>query len=253
MTDASWQPTTPFDAIIFDCDGTLSAVEGIDELAEKNGAGAEVKALTHIAMGETGLTHELYSQRLSLVKPTRAQVLTLGEEYYARRAQDIDETLHVLQQLKKNIYIVSAGIELAVKDFAKRLSLPAENIFSVPVQFDATGQYQDFDYSSPMIRNNGKREIVAQLKAGGRKIIYIGDGLNDLAVMDLVDRFVGYGGAYHHDKVAENSLFYIKMPSMLSLLPLALTTDEANLLNNTDRILYERGQIAIEGREVIIR
>jgi phosphoserine phosphatase len=53
MTVAEWQPTIPFDAVIFDCDGTLSAVEGIDELAEKNAVGREVKALTQIAMGQT--------------------------------------------------------------------------------------------------------------------------------------------------------------------------------------------------------
>jgi phosphoserine phosphatase len=184
-------------------------------------------------------------------------VILLGVEYYVQRTPDILETLQVLQQAGKNIYVISAGIELAVKDFAKHLGIPAENIFSVPVHFDAQGHYKDFDYSCPMIRNTGKREIVTQLKNQFKnnhdRIIYIGDGLNDLAVMDLVDRFVGYGGAYYHEKVAANSHFYIKTPSMLSLLPLALTGDEVTLLNTTDQVLFERGQIAVESKQVIIR
>ncbi|MBT4147320.1 MAG: haloacid dehalogenase, partial [Gammaproteobacteria bacterium] len=45
-----------FDIIFFDCDSTLSEIEGIDELAERAGCGAEMAALTNAAMnGEVSL------------------------------------------------------------------------------------------------------------------------------------------------------------------------------------------------------
>ncbi|TAK75879.1 MAG: phosphoserine phosphatase, partial [Gammaproteobacteria bacterium] len=59
-----WQPQAPIPAIVFDCDGTLSMIEGIDELAKHNGVSEAVQALTAEAMEKTGLHPDLYRQRL---------------------------------------------------------------------------------------------------------------------------------------------------------------------------------------------
>lgn len=40
----------PVDAVISDCDGTLSTIEGIDELARMNDVYAEISQLTQAAM-----------------------------------------------------------------------------------------------------------------------------------------------------------------------------------------------------------
>ena len=53
-----WQLKTSIDALIFDCDGTLSRIEGIDVLADQNGVGDAVKQLTHDAMTHMGLNPE---------------------------------------------------------------------------------------------------------------------------------------------------------------------------------------------------
>jgi phosphoserine phosphatase len=39
MLTKNWQLQHPLDAVVFDCDGTLSQIEGIDALAEKNDVG----------------------------------------------------------------------------------------------------------------------------------------------------------------------------------------------------------------------
>ena len=39
-----------YDLVIFDCDSTLTALEGIDELARSGGQYEEIKALTDAAM-----------------------------------------------------------------------------------------------------------------------------------------------------------------------------------------------------------
>src|SRR5437016_3271945 len=84
-TTPRWQLQTPISAIIFDCDGTLSAIEGIDELAKNTGVSEAVQSLTAEAMGKSGLNPGLYQKRLDLTYPNREQVTALGYQYYAHK------------------------------------------------------------------------------------------------------------------------------------------------------------------------
>lgn len=226
MATISWQLDTPIDAIIFDCDGTLSTIEGIDELAEVAGVGEKVKTLTENAMGKTGINPELYEQRLKLVQPTYQHVLALADQYYSHRVADIENVIALLKRLDKKIYIASAGINPSVKMFGEKIGIPVENIFAVDIQYDAQGKYVDFDRSSPFTRSSGKRDVVTQIKTLHPRVALIGDGLNDYAAHDIVTRFIGYGGAYYRQNIADLCEFYITTQSMTSLLPLVLTQDE---------------------------
>ncbi|MES2217484.1 MAG: HAD-IB family phosphatase [Pseudomonadota bacterium] len=242
----NWRLQTPVDAIVFDCDGTLSRIEGIDELATQNGVGAKVKELTAHAMGETGLNESLYQQRLQLVQPTRAQVLALAQHYFEQRVVGIERLIQLFQQLGKSVYIVSAGLYPAVAGLGELLQVPAAHIFAVEIEFDAQGNYVDFNHTSPLANNQGKREIVAAIRQKHPAIAYVGDGMNDLAVMPLVARFVGYGGAFYYEKVAEQCDFYIKSPSMMPLVPLILTAGEKEKLVGDGLELYEQGELGID-------
>jgi phosphoserine phosphatase len=226
----NYQLLEPVDAIIFDCDGTLSHIEGIDELATARQVGAIVKKLTAEAMGRGGINPALYAERLNLVLPTRTQVDKLGEQYFQQKTPDLMLVLDILKRLKKQIYIVSAGLMPAVTKFAGFLKINPENIFAVPIYFDEMGNYLDFDHQSPLVRELGKRVIVQQIKEKYPRCVYVGDGLNDLETYDLVTRFVGYGGAYYRKNIEEQCEFYITDPSMAPLLPVCLTKHELSSL-----------------------
>ncbi len=241
MLPPSWQLKTPLDAIIFDCDGTLSTIEGIDELAEKNGKGALVRELTAEAMGKTGINPLLYQQRLQLVLPTKEQVVALGQEYIKHLTKDADVVIQLLQRLGKEIYIISAGLFPAVSIFGEALHVPAKNIFAVGIQFDSQGRFVDFEKNSPLTHSDGKRKIVTYLTEKHAQVGYIGDGLNDLAVYDLVTRFIGYGGAYYRENIEARCQYYIDIASMTPLLPLVLTQDEYTQLTPEERELYQQG------------
>ncbi len=43
-----WQPAKPIEVFFFDCDSTLSAIEGLDEPAVINGVGTEIKQITSV-------------------------------------------------------------------------------------------------------------------------------------------------------------------------------------------------------------
>lgn len=246
MAFPQWQLQTSLSAIIFDCDGTLSTIEGIDELAKNNGVSETVKSLTAEAMGKSGINQELYQKRLDLVYPTQKQVLELGHHYFTHQVPDAKEIIQVFKRLNKAIYLVSAGLYPAVSLFAKLLHVPCENVFAVNIQFDAAGQYQDYDRTSPLIHNNGKQVIVTRLKALHPALMYIGDGLNDLVTYDIVTRFVGYGGVYYRKNIAMQCQYYIRTLSLTPLLPLSLTQEEYEKLTPPELHLYAKGVAAIQ-------
>jgi phosphoserine phosphatase len=252
MVAITWQLQHPIDTIIFDCDGTLSTIEGIDELALSNGASETVRQLTEDAMSRSSMNLELYDRRLELVKPTRKATTELADHYFAHRTPDIEAIIRIFKRLKKNVYILSAGLLPSVSLFGEQLGIPKENIIAVDIQFNEQGNYQDFDRTSPLVTSTGKRIIVSQIKALHPELIFVGDGMNDIAALDLVDRFIGYGGAFYREKIAELSQFYITVPTLAPLLPLTLTLDEFNQLNADERMLYQKGLQAIQKNEVNI-
>ncbi len=252
MTKPDWQLTSPLDAIVFDCDATLSRLEGIDELARLNGVAEEVCQLTAEAMASTGITGELYEKRLSLVQPNKCQVEAMGQEYFNERSPDVLEVIRILQRLKKTVYIMSAGVNPAVTIFAKLLGIPEDYVFAVDLKFDADGTYRDFDRTSPLTGPGGKCKLIMTLHEKHNGIVHIGDGMNDVDVRHCVRRFVGYGGVFYREKVADHSDYYILSTSISPVLPLALTKNEVHGLSEEERQYYDCGIKFIERGEVLV-
>jgi phosphoserine phosphatase len=253
MTTPHWQPQSAIDAVIFDCDGTLTTIEGIDVLAEHNGVGHEVSALTALAMNTSGVSTDMYTHRLNRVAPSYKQVHELGLEYFANRIEDVSEVINILKRLNKEIYIVSAGLYPAVRLFGELLKIPDKNIFAVDITFDTHGKYLNYDHQSPLVVRNGKRAIISEIKKYHKNLIFIGDGINDLEAKDLVERFVGYGGKFYRENIAAFCQYYITTLSMAPFLALSLTSNEVSELIADEKLFYDKGVTAIQNGKVMIR
>lgn len=241
MLTPPWQLTDPINAIIFDCDGTLSKIEGIDELATSNNTSHIVQELTQEAMGKTGMNVGIYNKRLEIVNPTQEKILALGENYIKNHSPDAKEVIAIFKALNKPVYIISAGIFQAVNIFANWLGIDESHVYAVNVFFDDKGHYAGFDEQSPLVTRNGKQIFVNTLSQDLPRLGYIGDGLNDYEVYHLVTRFIGYGGAYYRQNIADLCEFYVKNASLAAILPLLLTQDEYQQLNSTHQLLYNKG------------
>ncbi len=215
----------PFDAVVFDCDGTLSSVEGIVELARWNNVEPIVAELTEKAMAETGITQAIYRQRIESTKPTRQQCEQLADHYYQNRTPAIDKVITHCQQQGMAVFVISAGVNPAVQLFAAQLNIPEDHVFAVDLDFDADGNYVDYDHTSPMTTAGGKCIVVEQIKQAFPNLLYVGDGKNDLDVYDDVKCFVGYGGAYYRPNIEQVCEHYITEKSMQPLL--ALVTNDS--------------------------
>lgn len=246
LTKSNTQPSNaqlaiPLNAIVFDCDGTLSSIEGIDELARQNNVGPAVEALTAVAMGKTGINPDLYEQRLKLVAPTHSQVLALGDVYFEHCVPDCHAIIQIFLRLNKDVFVVSAGLKPSVTQFSKHLNISPEKIFAVDISFNKQGEFLQFDRQSPLTQHDGKLHIMQTLREQYPNIAHIGDGMNDLIARDVATRFVGYGGVFYRKNIESACDFYIRATSLASLLPILLTQDEAANLNPTEKALYETG------------
>lgn len=242
----------PVDAFVFDCDGTLSLIEGIEVLAEYNGVGERVRELTEYAMSEAGINSDLYRERLDLVRPTRQQTMAVAQQYFAARVPKIVDVIEALQYLNKEVYVVSAGVNPAVTLFAAMLGVDAKHVYAVDLEFSPTGDYIGYDESAPPAQKDGKRIIAQELKSRHQNLVWIGDGMNDLVVKPDIQRFVGFGGAFYRPKIAAASDFYIKCQSMTPLLSLGLTASEVNGLQGSALALFNEGQQLIATGQVEI-
>ncbi|HUP88916.1 MAG TPA: HAD family hydrolase, partial [Longimicrobiales bacterium] len=101
-----------FGTVIFDCDSTLSEIEGIEELAVDHRA--EVEALTEAAMrGEIPL-EQVYGRRLELVRPSKDRVFALGQRYINTLVPHARETVAALIAAGIRVCVVSGGVKPAV-------------------------------------------------------------------------------------------------------------------------------------------
>ncbi len=222
----------PFDRIIFDCDSTLSRIEGIDELAGEHKE--EIATLTRRAMSGEIPLQDVYGKRLEILTPTRNQVATVGRLYIEQVTPGAKELLGALRSLGKEIVIVSGGLRLAVVAFAQWLGLRDEDVHAVKIFFDGEGRYRGFDESSPLTRSGGKRSLLGDLPKGARTA-FVGDGMTDAEARDKVDTFIFFGGVAPRAEVESLADASVTTENLIPLIPLLCSKEERDLLSRDPR------------------
>jgi len=266
MNDLRW---TSFDLIFFDCDSTLSAIEGIDELARLKGKEWRVGVLTEKAMnGDLDLA-EVYGKRLQAIRPTRGQLKAIEERYWETLVADAAQVIAALRFLGKQVFIVSGGLAEPVRGFGKRLGIPPENIRAVELEYNelsgdwwryyqpetrARQTYLDYD-DGPLTVSSGKPAIIQALAAGkhGRRLM-IGDGVSDLMARSVVDLFIGFGGVVARPKVEQGADIFIRAQSLAPVLPLAAgPAGYARVLGTPYQAVFNRGIALARGASVAFK
>ena len=225
-----------FRTVLFDCDSTLSAIEGIDELAAH--CRDEVAALTDAAMRGRIPLEDVYGRRLRLVQPTREAVAALGRTYVERLVPDARETVEALVSAGVDVRIISGGLLPAVLAVADVLGVAHDRVAAVDVRFTADGQYDDFDVSSPLAATGGKRVAIERWQVA-RPAMMVGDGTTDLEARPVVDLFVAFAGVVERPSVVNSADAVVRANSLAPVLPLVVDADE--LPTRSHRSLYDRG------------
>jgi phosphoserine phosphatase len=197
--------------ICFDCDSTLSSIEGIDELARLRGPEvfARVEALTREAMEGTIRIEDVFGRRLELIRPGRDEVAWLGRRYVETVEPTARATIAALGETGWTPVVISAGYRQAIEPLAAFLGI--RRIEAVELVFAADGTYRAYDRDFPCTRTGGKLEVINRLRAelGPQKVVMVGDGASDLETRPGVDLFVGFGRFVARDRLMREAAAFV--------------------------------------------
>lgn len=239
-----------FQHVFFDCESTLTTVEGIDELARIKGQFDYISELTRKAMdGEIEL-EAVYSERLKRLQPTRADLRLIARAYCENIVPNAKEVISALIAGGCEVSIISGGLLQAIVKFARWLGVSAKNVRAVPVEFDQlSGEWWRFDQTqyggnpeehildiapTPLVETEGKRAVIEELAGNETRTMLVGDGITDMEARQSVKLFVGFGGVVRRERVAEEADVFIESPGLEAVVPLALAEGRAKRLRGTE-------------------
>ncbi len=197
--------------LFLDCDSTLSAIEGIDELARARGDGifSQVVALTNAAMNGEIPISEVFPRRMEMIRPDRR----LCEEVAARYIDAlVPGATDFIVEAKADGWlpvILSGGFAPLILPLARVLGV--EHVEAVPIHFNEDGSYAGYGADYPTTRNLGKNEIIRGWRKEMRpeRVVMVGDGVSDLETKPDVDLFVGFGGVVARPAVENGCDFWL--------------------------------------------
>ena len=206
------------DIVIFDCDSTLSSIEGIDELAHRAGVFSQLAPLTIAAMEGKIKLEDVYRQRLETIKPGHADIEWLSQLYLEHIVPGANSVVNDLQLAGKQVHIVSGGIRQAVLPLAAHLKIPDSHLHAVELRFTPDGDYAGFDETSPLSKSGGKKIICAEIIGNQHSAVMIGDGITDLEAAQERVHFIGFGGVFRRSMIEEMAQDYITDPTLFPVL-----------------------------------
>ena len=178
--------------VVMDMDSTLIRIEVIDELARAHGVGEQVSGITRRAMaGELDFDQSL-RERVALLKGLSASVLhDLAENLPL--TEGAETLLRVLKRLGYRTAVISGGFSVAAEALKKRLGIDfawsntleiADGVLTGKV----LGQIVNAQRKADLLEELSAREGVPL-----DQVIAIGDGANDLLMLQKA----GHGIAFH--------------------------------------------------------
>ena len=179
--------------ICFDMDSTLIQTECIDELAERNGVGAQVRAITESAMrGEIDFK-ESFTRRVALLKGLDVSVMQEIAENLPI-TEGVDRLMTILKRCGYKIAILSGGFTYFGEYLQRRYGI--DYVYANELEIGEDGKLTG-RYVGEIVDGHRKAELlklIAQVeKVNLAQTIAVGDGANDLPMISEA----GLGIAFH--------------------------------------------------------
>lgn len=201
--------------IFFDCDSTLSSIEGIDELARARGPEVfrQVELLTNRAMNGEVPIAEVFGRRMEIIRPDRATADSVARLYVETVVPGVAEVVARLKSQGWTPVILSGGFAPLIHPLAEHLGI--DHVEAVPLHFHEDGSYAGYGSGYPTTYNGGKPEIIRQWRAAinPQAVVMVGDGVSDLESKPEVDLFIGFGGVVAREAVRKGAGLWLEKMS----------------------------------------
>lgn len=178
--------------ICFDMDSTLIQTETIDELADRAGVGAEIRAITESAMrGEIDF-RESFKRRVALLKGLDASVFN-EIIAHAPITEGLERLMKVLKRIGYKTAILSGGFDFYGNYLKERFGF--DYVYANELEIKdgkLTG-----NYVGEMVDGRRKAELLKLIcqveRINPAQAVAVGDGANDLPMLSTA----GLGIAFH--------------------------------------------------------
>lgn len=205
--------------VAFDMDSTLIQAEVIDELAKEAGVGDEVSAITEAAMrGELDFKQSL-RKRLALLEGLDESVLQTVADRLPL-TEGAEQLIATLKSLGYKIAILSGGFTYFGNILKEKLGLDYVHaneleIIDGKLTGQAVGKIVDAERKATLLQAIADKEAISL-----QQVIAVGDGANDLPMLNLA----GLGIAFHAKpkvkKGARQAISNLGLDSILYLIGL---------------------------------
>jgi phosphoserine phosphatase len=213
-----------FRVLALDMDSTLIRNECIDELAELAGVGPEVAAITEAAMrGQIADYAQSLRQRVALLAGVDASLLQTVAEQHVQITPGAERLLKAAREAGLRTLLVTGGFGFFARTLQRELGIDAVQANEVQV---VDGRLTGIvlgpaDRPERLVDAQGKasalRELCAQLGCGPADAIAIGDGANDLPMLELAGVSVAYRAKPLVQQRAQYALNYSGLDGVLEL------------------------------------
>jgi phosphoserine phosphatase len=205
--------------VVFDMDSTLIQGEVIDELAREHGVYDEVAAITHQAMnGRMNFDESLRLRCEKLKGLSDSELNTVLKKI--QLTPGVEDVIHVVKKLGYKIALISGGFTFVADHFKKKLGLD--------FAYANTLEHHDGILSGrviPPVVNAQRKADILELIAQQEKIeldqvIAIGDGANDLPMLERAGLGIAFNAKPMVREKADLALSQQNLRSLLYLLGL---------------------------------
>lgn len=203
--------------LAMDMDSTLITIECIDEIADAVGKKAEVAAITEATMrGEIKDFSESLRQRVALLEGIPESALQAVYDERLRLNMGAERLIQVARQHGLHTLLVSGGFTFFTQRLQERLHLDSAAANELEVKNGVlTGKVLG-DIVDGQAKARHVRELAHSLGAEAKHIIAIGDGANDLPMMEAAHYSVAWRAKPVVQQQARYALNYSALDAVLN-------------------------------------
>ena len=198
-------------AVCLDFDSTIIKHESLDAFSKYLEKFDKIEELTNNAMNGNMSFRESIRKRIEILSPFTKEDINhfiMCNVFNSDLVDDCNEFIKLCKKLNYDVYIISGGFSDFIKAYITKgfLDIELENVYCNEFEFekDKIVGLKNKDLSF----NNGKVNVIKELRNKYDKIFMIGDGATDLETQNFVDLFIGFGGVVERQNVRINSHIY---------------------------------------------